>query len=259
MKRRRKTGSRATNKRSAGEKEEYQGMAIRSMGYNKAEKQKNKNTAGDAKNLDHRPDITNKPQKVEQQEKVADSTTTTPEVFDSSKYNAATELKEAANMKEGEHLKEVLMSVDKKEPLNPENLDTGKLMDNSQPPRTEALASTAEIVSNDVNPPSLEDRAAVLRGSKEPLDNGSQDNKILTQQDGEYKQKEDEKQEEINKDYPQAAPMWPNLINAWSDLYVESAKNMATITEYWINLFSIPWLGGYKKGDTKKKDKVKVE
>ena len=259
MKRRRKTGSRATNKRSAGEKEEYQGMAIRSMGYNKAEKQKNKNTASDAKNLDHRPDITNNPQKVEQQEKVADSTTTTPEVFDSSKYNAATELKEAANMKEGEHLKEVLMSVDKKEPLNPENLDTGKLIDNSQPPRPEALSSTAEIVSNDVNPPSLEDRAAVLRGSKEPLDNGSQDNKILTQQDGEYKQKEDEKQEEINKDYPQAASMWPNLINAWSDLYVESAKNMATITEYWINLFSIPWLGGYKTGGTKKKDKVKVE
>jgi hypothetical protein len=259
MKRRRKTGSRATNKRSAGEKEEYQGMAIRSMGYNKAEKQKNKNTAGDAKNLAHRPDITNNPQKVEQQEKVADSTTTTPEVFDSSKYNAATELKEAANMKEGEHLKEVLMSVDKKEPLNPENLDTGKLMDNSQPPRTEALSSTAEIVSNDVNPQSLEDRAAVLRGSKEPLDNGSQDNKILTQQDGEYKRKEDEKQKEINKDYPQAASMWPNLINAWSDLYVESAKNMATITEYWINLFSIPWLGGYKKGDTKKKDKVKVK
>ena len=259
MKRRRKTGSRATNKRSAGEKEEYQGMAIRSMGYNKAEKQKNKNTAGDAKNLAHRPDITNNPQKVEQQEKVADSTTTTPEVFDSSKYNAATELKEAANMKEGEHLKEVLMSVDKKEPLNPENLDTGKLIDNSQSPRPEALSSTAEIVSNDVNPLNLEDRAAMLRGSKEPLDNGSQDNKILTQQDGEYKRKEDEKQKEINKDYPQAASMWPNLINAWSDLYVESAKNMATITEYWINLFSIPWLGGYKKGDTKKKDKVKVK
>lgn len=188
MKRRRKTGSRATNKRSAGEKE-YQGMAIRSMGYNKAEKQKNKNTAGDAKNLDHRPDITNNPQKVEQQEKVADSTTTTPEVLDSSKYNAATELKEAANMKEGEHLKEVLMSVDKKEPLNPENLDTGKLIDNSQPPRPEALSSTAEIVSNDVNPPSLEDRAAMLGGSKEPLDNGSQDNKILTQQDGETSRK----------------------------------------------------------------------
>jgi hypothetical protein len=253
MKRRRKTGSRATNKRSAGEKE-YQGMAIRSMSYNKAEKQKNKNTAGNAKNLDHRPDITNNPQKVEQQEKVADSTTTAPEVFDSSKYNAATELKEAANMKEGEHLKEVLMSVDKEEPLNPENLDTGKLIDNSQPLRPEALSSTAEIVSNDVNPQSLEDRAAMLRGSKEPLDKGSQDNKILTQQDVEHKQKEDEKQEEINKDYPRAASMWPNLINAWSDLYVESAKNMATITEYWINLFSIPWLGRYKK-----KDKVKVE
>lgn len=258
MKRQRKTGSRATNKRSAGKKE-YQDMAIRSINYNKEERQKIKNTASDIKNLDNRPDITNKPQKVEQQEKVADSTTTIPEIFDSSKYNAATELKEAANMKEGEHLKEVLMSVDKKEPLNPENLDTGKLIDNSQPPRPEALSSTAEIVSNDVNPPSLEDRAAVLRGSKEPLDNGSQDNKILTQQDGEYKQKEDEKQEEINKDYPQAASMWPNLINAWSDLYVESAKNMATITEYWINLFSIPWLGGYKTGDTKKKDKVKVE
>jgi hypothetical protein len=94
----------------------------------------------------------------------------------------------------------------------------------------------------------------MLRGSKEPLDNGSQDNKILTQQDGEYKQKEDEKQKEINKDYPRVAFTWTNLINSWSDLYIESAKNMATITEYWINLFSVPWLEGYKK-----KDKVKVE
>ncbi len=97
-------------------------------------------------------------------------------------------------MKEEEHLKEVLMSVDKKEPLNPENLDTGKLMDNSQPLQTEALSSTAEIVSNDVNPPSLEDRAAVLRGSNEPLDYGSQDNKILTQQVRVCGQKEDERQ-----------------------------------------------------------------
>ena len=253
MKRRRKTGSRATNKRSAGEKE-YQDMAIRSMSYNKEEKQKSKTKEGDVKNLDYRPDITNKPQKVEQQEKVADSTTTIPEVFDSSKYNAATEIKEAANMKEGEHLKEVLMSVDKEEPLNPENSDIGKNIDNSQAPRPEASSSTAEIVSNDVNPPSLEERAAMLRGSKEPLDKELQDNRNVTHQDREHKQKEDEKQEEINKDYPRAAATWPNLINAWSDLYVESAKNMATITEYWINLFSIPWLGGYKK-----KDKVKVE
>ena len=137
MKRQRKTGSRATNKRSAGEKE-YQDMAIRSISYNKEEKQKNKTKEGDVKNIDHRPDITNKPQKVEQQEKAADSTTTIPEVFDSSKYNAATEIKEAANMKEGEHLKEVLMSVDKEEPLNPENSDIGKNIDNSQAPRPEA-------------------------------------------------------------------------------------------------------------------------
>lgn len=252
MKRRRKTGSRATNKHSAGEKE-YQDMAIRSMSYNKKEKQKNETTGDDVKNLDHRSDITNKPQKVEQQEK-ADDGITIPEVFDSSKYNAATETKEAANIKEGEHLKEVLMSVDKEEPLNPENSDTGKNIDNSQAPRPEASLSTAEMVSNDVNPPSLEERAAMLRGPKELLNKDLQDNRNVTQQDRENKQKEDEKQEEINKDYPRAAFTWPSLINAWSDVYIESAKNMATIAEYWINLYSKPWLGGYKK-----KDKVKVE
>jgi hypothetical protein len=252
MKRRRRTGSRATDKRSAGEKE-YQDMAIRSMSYNKEEKQKNKTTEGDVKNLDHRSDITNKPQKVEQQDKAADSTTTIPEVFDSSKYNAATETKEATNIKEGEHLKKVLMSVDKEEFLNPESSDIDKNIDNSQAPRPEAsLSSTAEtVVSSDVNPPILEVRAAMLRGSK---DKDLQDNTSVTQQDRENKQKEDEKQEEINKDYPQATFTWPNLINAWRDLYVESAKNMATVTEYWINLFSKPWLGEYKK-----KDKVKVE
>src|SRR5919109_3568855 len=168
MKRQRKTGSRATNKRSAGKKE-YQDMAIRSINYNKEERQKIKNTASDIKNLDNRPDITNKPQKVEQQEKAADSTTTIPEIFDSSKYNAATEIKEAANIKEEEHLKEVLMSVDKEEPLKPENSYAGKNIDNSEPPRPEA-SSTAEIVSNNVNPPSLEEKAAMLRGSKELLD-----------------------------------------------------------------------------------------
>jgi hypothetical protein len=253
MKRRRKTGLRATDKRSEGEKE-YQDMAIRSISYNKEERQKNKTTEDDVKNLDHRSNITNKPQKVERQEKVANSTATIPEVFDSSKYNAATETKEAANMKEGEHLKEVLMSVDKEEPLSSENSDTDKNIDNSQAPRPEASSSTAEIVSNDMNPPSLEERAAMLGGSKELLDKDLQDNRNVTQQDMEHEQKEDEKQKEINKDYPQVAFTWPNIITAWSDLYVELAKNMATIAEYWIDLFSKPWLGGYKK-----KDKVKVE
>jgi hypothetical protein len=252
MKRQRKTGSRATNKRSAGKKE-YQDMAIRSINYNKEERQKIKNTASDIKNLDNRPDITNKPQKVEQQEKVADSTTTIPEIFDSSKYNAATEIKEAANIKEEEHLKEVLMSVAKEEALKPENSYAGKNIDNSEPPRPEA-SSTAEVVSNNVNPPSLEEKAAMLRGSKELLDKDLQDNRNVTQQDRENKQEEDEKQKEINKDYPRVAFTWTNLINSWSDLYIESAKNMATITEYWINLFSVPWPEGYKK-----KDKVKVE
>jgi hypothetical protein len=256
MKRRRKTGSRATDKRSAGEKE-YQDMAIRSMSYNKKEKQKNKTKEGDVKNLDHRSDITNKPQKVEQQEKEADSTTTTtiPEVFDSSKY-VATETKEAINIKEGEHLQEVLMSVDKEERLNPASSDIDKNIDNSQAPRPEAsLSTTVEtVVSSDVNPPSLAVRAALLRGSKELFDKDLQDNTNITQQDRENKQKEDEKQEVINKDYPQATFTWHDLINAWSELYVEAAKNMATVAEYWINSFSKPWPGEYKK-----KDKIKVE
>ena len=156
------------------------------MKHLKKEKQKNKTKEGDVKNLDHRSDITNKPQKVEQQEKAADSTTTTtvPEVFDSSKYNT-TETKEATSIKEGNHLQDVLMNADKEE---------------------------------------------------------------------ENKQKEDEKQEVINKDYPQATFTWPNLINAWSDLYIEAAKNVAMVAEYWINPFSKPWPEEYKK-----KDKVKVE
>ena len=249
MKRRRKIGLRATDKHSGGEIE-YQNMDSRSIGNNKEEKQKNK-IESDIKNLNHSSYTANKPQKVERQEKVANSTATIPEVFDSSKYNAATEMKDAANMREGEHLKEVLMSVDKEEPLIPEN-SVSKNMDNSQVPQPEpSLSSTAEIVSNDVNPQSLEERAAMLRGSKELLDKDLQDNRNVIQQDMEHKEKEDEKQKEINKDYLQAAFTWPNLINTWSDLYVESAKNMATITDYWINLFSKPWLGGYKKEDKK--------
>ena len=59
-----------------------------------------------------------------------------PEVFDSSKYNSMEEMKESADMKEERH----------------SNIDTD---------------SSDTIKNSDASPPNLEQRAAMLRGSKE--------------------------------------------------------------------------------------------
>jgi hypothetical protein len=89
-------------------------------------------------------------------------TTTIPEVFDSSKYDSMTEMKKSADMKEGGHLKEVLSSVEKEEPIEPTTTtDTRPSnMDTNSP-------SAAANATADASPPNLEERAATLRGSKE--------------------------------------------------------------------------------------------
>ena len=75
---------------------------------------------------------------------------TIPEVFDSSKYNSMTEMNELANMKEGDHLKEVLSNVEKEEPIKPTTMDTES---SSMDIDSSLAAMTAADV--DARPPSL--------------------------------------------------------------------------------------------------------
>jgi hypothetical protein len=42
---------------------------------------------------------------------------------------------------------------------------------------------------------------------------------------------------------------WWEATKFWTDLYVDSARNVAETTEYWLNLFSNPWLTGRRTKD----------
>jgi hypothetical protein len=82
-------------------------------------------------------------------------TTTIPEVFDSSKYDSMTEMKELADMKEEGHLKEVLSSVEKEESVELAIADT-RLSNMDTNPSSAAANDTV-----DASPPSLEDHMEI--------------------------------------------------------------------------------------------------
>src|ERR671918_3201104 len=122
---RRKKGSfqKARDKVEKREEVLHQGMAIR--GINNREKKKhkeeNKSTASE-KSIDLASSTNFMNKSAPQDEKTnrnSKDTTTIPEVFDSSKYDSMTEMKKSADMEEGGHLKEVLSSVEKEEPIEP--------------------------------------------------------------------------------------------------------------------------------------------
>ena len=244
--------------------EQYQGMAIRGIiNKNRQEEEKNKVTDRGFTNSISNTNVINQPtQEVEKKTATATDTTGVTEIFDSSKYDSITEIKESANIKEEGHLKDVLSNVEREEPIAPETVDTSKPSNidiNSRPPQQKLSSST---ITADGSPPSLEERVAMFRGSKEEVsDQGLESNKNMLQKEVEdNKEKEHEKEAAVGEDYSVSicpkytTSSWLDLANIWTDLYVQSAKNAATMTEYWLGLFSKPWLGGYKK-----KDKGKVE
>jgi hypothetical protein len=142
-------------------------MTPNAIGYNKKEEEA-KTSENNQGSLVSSSNVTTQPSKEEQKiiamATETNATTDIPEVFDSSRYNAITEMKESANMKEEEHLKEVLSSVEKDHPLkaeetvNDRNLPT-KFDTNLSPPTP---SSTVYGVDT-----SLEERTAMLLGSKQ--------------------------------------------------------------------------------------------
>jgi hypothetical protein len=228
-------------------------------------------------------------------EEIAATTTTSsniPEVFDSSKYDSMAEIKEsAADMKkeggEEEHLKEeieVLSNIQREEPIKSESVDTGKPSDidlNSpvQPQQLPPSPSTITATANDMNSPSLEERvvpADIPRYSKEEITSDQSlevedtNNVIVSKEiedegadkkkDNEELQQQQQQQKERQQYYSPSIPRsymssWHDYINAGFNVYSESIRAAATITDYSLSMFWEPWLGRYNK----KKDRMKVE
>jgi hypothetical protein len=263
---RRKTSSqKATDKVEKRKEEQYQGMSIRGIiNKNKQkeqEEEKNRTTNTGLTNSIPKINATNQPTQEEVQKITATyaaGTTGIPEIFDSSKYNSMTEIKQSGNVKEG-HLKEVLLSdVQQQEPIKAENVNI-----NTNNPSTNIDTNSSQPSPSISNvEPNIEERAAMLRGSKEvgPLEQDLESNNNNSRQkEGGGKEKHDEREVVDEASSPIISPKyttssWLELANTWTNLYIESAKNAGRMTEYWLDLFSKPWFVGYKR-----KDKVKVE
>jgi hypothetical protein len=170
--------------------------------------------------------------------------TTFKEVFDSSKYDSMLEMQKSGAIKEGEHPKEVLTSVKRKSLSILRQRKVTKISEvdvNSPPPK-------ATTVSN-ASPPNLEDRAANLRASKEEIIvEGSKEpsqEEII-----EIKDKRTDAESPLSQGLDESyANFWREATKSWTDLYVESARNVAEATEYWLGLFSKPWLPGGRTKD----------
>jgi hypothetical protein len=188
------------------------------------------------------------------------------EVFDSSKYNVMTQMKNSSTMNE-EKLKEISSNIEKIKPIEVETIDI-----NDQPSsHIDVNASSVEPSTLNVDQ-SLEERAALLRGSKKEImpdqnlvDSNSIDSRLDEEEksrkvDVEQQQERQERQEqEYNPSNSFTSPyvsLWRESVNMWTNIYTESVRNTAKISEYWLDLFSKPWSGQYQQ---KYKDKVKVE
>ena len=166
--------------------------------------------------------------------------TTITEVFDSSRYDSMVEIEKSAAVKEGEHPKEVLTSVEKEKPIDPTTTKVTKISEvdvNPPPP-----------VAN-ISPQNLEERAANLRDSKEEqIMIGSKEpsqGEII-----EIKDKRTDAEPPLSQGLDESyTNFWRESTKSWTDLYVESARNVAEATEYWLGLFFKPWLPGGRTKD----------
>jgi hypothetical protein len=250
--RRKESFQKARDKVEKREEVLHQGMAIRGIDNREKEKRREveKSKASSERSLDLASSTNFTDKSVPQDEKTnrnSKDTTTIPEVFDSSKYDSMTAMKESADMKEGEgHLKEVLSRVEKEKPIEPTTTNT-KLSNMDSSP------STAEGSTPDVSPPNLEERASTLRNSREE--------QIADRHLEVSKDKSKEEEEEIRvkdkiaysrQDYSSNmagsyTSFWQDAAKFWNDFYIEYARNASEITKYWLDLFSKSWLFGYKK------------
>jgi hypothetical protein len=256
MNKRRRKGSfqKARDKVEKREEELHQDMAIRGIDnrVKKKHKEEEKSKASSERSLDLASSTNFVDKPVPHDEKTNRNnkdTTTISEVFDSSKYDSMTEMKESADMKEGEgHLKEVLSSVEKEKPIEPTTTNT-KLSNMDSSP------STAEGSTPDLSPPNLEERASTLRNSREEqiADRHVEVSKDKSKEEEEKIRVKDKKA--YSRQYYSSniagsyTSFWQDAAKFWNDFYIEYARNASEITKYWLDLFSKSWLFGYKRNN----------
>lgn len=239
MKGKRKRRKSIQNARDKVERREelHQSMAIRGIatrGKRKEEQEKSKSSERtlDSNFTDKKP----VPQGVTHQN--SKEARTSPDIFDSSKYNSMKEMNESANVEEGE----VLSSIEKEEPIRPTAIDTNSSsMDTNSP-------STAASATPDGSPSSLEKRAATLRSPKEEYDveDSLADSKKESQEVIVTKDKETNTGSSAKVDTHYTS-LWQDAAKFWNDSYIEYARRVSEMNKIWLDLFSNFWLFGYMK------------
>ena len=189
-------------------------MAIRSIA-NQEKHRKEKKVRTHKKSSDKVSNTAVKESQAAKMESDAQDTTTFTEVFDSSKYDSMAGMKKSADIQEEPAITEV---------------QTSDVNVNS---------STTTTTAADTSLPNLEEKAAELRGSKPErvIDNSPTDNRGKLQEDTvEVKDKKGEA--ETWPAYGLANPytQFSDVAKSWTELYVESAKSVAEITRYWLDV-----------------------
>jgi hypothetical protein len=225
--RRKESFQKARDKVEKREVELHQGMAIRGIDNREKKKhkeeEKRKASSERSLDLDSSTNFMDKPTlQDEKTHRDNKRTTTIPEVFDSSRYDSMTEMKELADMKEGGHTKF-------------SNMDTD--------------SPSAAVTAADASPPNLEERAATLRGSKEEqtVDRNLDSKDKSLEEVIEVKDKEADAEPVSRKVADPYTIFWRDAAKSWNDFYIEYARNASEITKYWSALFSKSWLFGYKR------------
>jgi hypothetical protein len=143
-------------------------------------------------------------------------TTTFTEVFDSSKYDSMAEMKKSADMQEESAITKVQTS----------NVNVN--------------SSHITTTVADISLPNLEEKAAELRGSKpeQTIDNIPTDYREKLQEDMvEVKDKKEEAETWSTHGLASPYTLFGDVAKSWTDLYLESARSVAEITRYWLDLF----------------------
>ena len=198
---------------------------------------------------------------------------TIPEVFDSSRYNAMEEMKESTNnkmMNESQSKEEISSDLQKEKPIvEPANLDVDGSYhssnidtSNNNPSLQQEQHQLIKTDSNDINFQRLDERELIATQTESRQDEITLDHsQNLESNKGFAKVEEDEnKKDEENEEnrLHQQQPLqhltnlpqyyidvWHGSTNAWVDVYTEGVRNAAKVTDYWLDSF-------YKMGFGKK-------
>jgi hypothetical protein len=226
MRKKKRSSRKVRDKVEKRDEKTYQGMAIRSIADRERRREEKKSKTPKEFSVNVSNPI--KRDQASQKEKTGGDNkneTTFTEVFDSSKYDSMVKMEKSAEITE------------KEKPIDPTTTKVAKIseVDVNSPPLKATTVPNA-------NPPNLEERAANLRdskeeqtvvGSKEP----SQEEII------ESKDKRTDADPLLLRGLDESyINFWREVTKSWTDLYVESARNVAEASEYWLDLFSKSWL-----------------